>query len=467
MDQSAVVRLASQVENEYWAFLTELRKLEAHQYPTSSCLDFLKGLSREASKNLERVKEAAENALALPDGSDDISIEIDEIRASRVRLIQDLTVFLDWVTGAQTRKVPWSFVPSAERLANKIIPDLNTILYCENRYNYRIVWFKNPAEELQKYCFVSLPRLHRINVLMHTLVGHELFHPRCKDFTDKHRNKVATDAAKECKETFPDLNPNTLFGQQQLSRKTAEIMFAWERALHELLCDMFCAELFGPAALLAMRAYASFSEWFRKPAPDNTYYPHWQYRFETVWQRAISKPALEGLWEKMSQHGEIQEFLHCFKNELSVFKDKAALESTKGYDFVQNLPEDESSKLLKIAYAEISKLLGAAHKYVESCLPGGLAKWSDCDVLKQVPRLVSRLEAGIPPNEIPNIVYGEDNSEGEYKGEPAELPAILLAGWIYQVFREGRGKEDKVLPYETLSRFILKGCEDSEMLRSR
>ena len=471
MNKSTIVRLASQVENEYSAFLTELQKFEVHQYPTKACLDFLKELSVEALKNLKRVKKATKNALALPDDSEDIDIEITEIRATRVSLIQDLTVFVDWVSGAQTQKVPWSFVPSVERMAEKIIPDRKTILYCENKYNYGIVWFRNPEEKLQRYCFISLPRLHRINVLMHTIIGHELFHPRCKEFTEEHRNQVTADIAIKCREDFPEFLPDTFWGQRELGRRNREIMLAWERALHELLCDMFCAELFGPASLFAMRAYASFSDWECEPGSDNNFYPPLKYRFQVVWQRSINKSALGKLWNEMSKCERIQDLLRCFQTELGILKEEAALEPLepeREYDFVQTLSEDnKSSKLLKIAYTKINELLDDAHEYVLSCLPEGLAKWSDPDVLMQVPLLVARLKSGIPPNEIPNISYDGDSSNGEYKRSPAELPAILLAGWIYQVFREGRGKRGKVLPYETLSRFLLKACEDSEMLKSR
>ncbi|GAJ05642.1 unnamed protein product, partial [marine sediment metagenome] len=169
---------------------------------------------------------------------------------------------------------------------------------------------------------------------MHTIIGHEFFHPRCKEFTELHQNETAMDVANKCKAAFPDLDPSTLYGQLQLGRKIKLTMFAWERALHELLCDMFCAALFGPAALLAMRAYASFSDPLCTPGPDNNFYPPWQYRFEIVWQKAIDKQALEKLLDGVSQHKQIQDIVDSFQNELSVFREQSALELTGGYDFV-------------------------------------------------------------------------------------------------------------------------------------
>ena len=96
------------------------------------------------------------------------------------------------------------------------------------------------------------------------------------------------------------------------------------------------------------------------------------------------------------------------------------------------------------------------------------AMWRDEKVLKQIPYLVRRLQNRIPPNEIPNLSYDAKKRIGKYSPEAAELPAILIAGWIYQVHRERSytKRNTKLLPFETLSRLLLKACEDSEMIRS-
>ena len=462
MDKSSLLSLANIVENEYLAFLNHVKKLEVFEFPTSSCVDFVLELKSEGEDGLKKVRRIRREVLSPRRLSNNGAIEIDEIKAVRVRLIQSLAPYIDWLNGAQTQKVPWSFVPTAERLAAGIIPKIKPILYSENKYNYRIVWWENSKKKLHHYCFVSLPSLHRTNVLMHNLIGHELFHPKCKQFTKSLENVVASEIAEECKRVNPDIKPNTLFGQNTLAQMNKVSLYAWERALHELMCDMFCAELFGPATLLGMRAYASFSEWMTRPSPENNFYPPLQYRFEVVWQKAIDKCSLDNLCNEISKHDGIQSIGTAFRSEVNRFAAEKAFDSTGGFDFVNN-PRDP---LLSIAYGKVNAVIDDAHKYVMSYVNKMSTSWKDERVLVQIPHLVIRLMNGIPPGEIPNFSFDVKKKMGNYSPEAAELPAILIAGWIYQVHRERSDPKRNIelLPFETLCRLLLKACEDSEMI---
>jgi hypothetical protein len=435
VDEFSILSLANKVEDEYLAFLNEVKKLQVLEYPTNACMNFLLKLKTEGENGLEKIQyiiREHKQALKTTSLSNNITLEVDKIKAIRVKLIQSLAPYIDWINGAQTQKVPWSFIPTAERLAKGIIPNIHPILYSENNYNYRIIWWESHAKQLQHYCFISLPSLHRTNVLMHNIIGHELFHPRCKEFTKGLEKGVATEIAEKCKQAHPKIDPNTLAGQHQLAQLNKIIMFVWERTLHELLCDMFCAELFGPASLLGLRAYASFSDPMHQPAPDNSFYPPWQYRFEVVWQKAIEKDCLSKLWDEISKHNDINSISESFQMEFENFVNERDLESTKGFDFVVN----SSDSLLPIAYRKVNDVIGDAHDYVMLYIREMPSKWSDEKVLVQVPYLVKRLQNGIPPNEIPNFSYDEKKERGKYSPEAAELPAILIAGWMYQVYRE-------------------------------
>lgn len=464
MDKSALLSLANIVENEYLAFLNRIKKLEVLEFPTNACVEFLLKLKTEGDNYLKAIKRTRKEILSSSSLSNNGKLEEDEIKAVRLRLIQSLAPYLDWVNGAKTQKVPWSFIPTAERLAKGIIPNIKPILYSENKYNYRIVWWENPTREVQKYCFVSLPSLHRLNVLMHSLIGHELFHPQCKQFTQDLENTVATQIAEECKKAFSNIDPHTRSGLNKLAQLNKIIMFAWERALHELLCDMFYAELFGPASLLGMRAYASFSDWMTKPSPENNFYPPWQYRFEVVWQKAIDKSSLDKLWDEISKHRDIHSIVEMFREEVDRFTSGKALDSNDGFNFVVNQPDP----LLSIAYRKVNEAITDAHSYVKSYVTGMSVNWGEDRVLSQIPHLIRRLQNGIPPNEIPNFRYDEKKKVGKYSPEAGELPAIIIAGWIYQVHRERSysKRNTKLLPFDTLCRLLLKACEDSEMICS-
>lgn len=451
MDKFEITRLCQQAENEYSAFLNELQKLEVAEYPTEASQDFILELRNEANTQKNLIAQRGEIASTTPGQLGDIKLEIDAIKAIRANLINNLMIYLDWVSGAQTRKVPWSFIPSSEDLAQRIIPERKVILYCENQYNYRIVWCENPVKKFQQYCFVSLPRLHRANILMHVWIGHELFHPLCKKFTEEKKRKAGENIAKTVREVFKDLKKS-----REIARRNDLLMIAWERALQEILCDIALGKIFGPAGLLAMRAFASFSDRRGKLGPETQFYPPWQYRFEAVWQRGIDKEAFETLLEKTTETSDMGKAGKDFHDEITEFG--KTLESNEGFQYVMQ------DQLYKIAYTEVNNLLPEAAIFVDTQLPQDLPKWSDDNILNQVPKLVNRLLNGLPPNEIPNY---SKKLEGSYAPEPAGVPAILTAGWIYENFREraqGRRKKN-VLDRAALSRLLLKACEDSEMLK--
>jgi hypothetical protein len=467
VDISTVLSLSHQAENEYLAFLNEIQKLEVLEYPTKACGDLLSELHTQASKNLDAIKQIRKSLLTS-DPSINIKLCRDDILTERRKLFEILTSFIDWINNAQTQKVPWSFIPSVEQLSKKIIPKHIPVLYCENIYNYCIRWHRELTGELDRYSFISLPRLHRTNILMHTLIGHELFHPCCKEFTDKRENKVAENIVNQCDTNLQQFIPDDLFKEERLEQISETLQIAWKRAVHELLCDIACAELFGPAALLAMRALASFSELKTKPTRVNNFYPPMQYRLEVVWQHVI-KEALGKLCPIGTEENKI---IQSFKDEVEAFGKN--LEPIENSESDKNLELSEGFKFVcsdpfsKIAYIEVNKLIPEACDHVKSNLES-ISRWTDEKVLKQIPELVNRLQNGIPPNEIPNISFDEVEKSGSYSPEPAELPAILIAGWMYQIYREKNGAEEEadkeLLSYDTLSRLLLKACEDSEMIR--
>ena len=80
--------------------------------------------------------------------------------------------------------------------------------------------------------------------------------------------------------------------------------------------------------------------------------------------------------------------------------------------------------------------------------------------MNQIPKLLERLEKGIPPNE--RILEIDETAEKQkYESESAELPAILIAGWIYETYWQNKYTPNgEIMPYDTMSRLLLKACDD-------
>lgn len=352
---------------------------------------------------------------------------------------------MDWLRGAQTQNVPWSFIPCIERLAHAIIPEHKLLTYCAHYYNYGISWSQSERLAPYQYTVLSLPRLHRTNVLWHTLIGHELFHPRCAEFINKHNQNVLSEIASQLRssdELFKDLD------EEGLDQFTKSIHIAWRRAMEELLCDMACAELFGPAAILSTMAFAACSPIEEMPSPENNFYPPRMFRFEVVWKNSIDLKKLSTIYTKCQK----SESTNYFKQEMENFAKLVSL--SKGAVLLKQHP------LAKIAYEQVQNLLPEANKFVKTILPGTVCRWHSDKVLNQIPTLLERLEKGIPPNErILDIV--ETAGKQKYESESAELPAILIAGWIYETYWQNKYTANgEIMPYDTMSRLLLKACDD-------
>jgi len=116
--------------------------------------------------------------------------------------------------------------------------------------------------------------------------------------------------------------------------------------------------------------------------------------------------------------------------------------------------------LAKIAYGEVNRFLYRANVFVKRTLPDTIERWHSPKVLNQIPKLLERLEKGIPPNELV-VRINKSAGKEKYETQSAELSAILIAGWIYEAYWQKKYDQDgEIMPYETMSRLLLKACED-------
>jgi len=434
-----VERIYHQIETELSIFCNQLKKLEVSNYPIKRCQEIIKKLIGKVETYKCKIKLILDQKDDNPDEA--VRKLITQIHNPLVR--QDVK-FLDWLRGAQTLNVPWSFIPCIEHLAQAIIPKHKLLTYCANDYNYGLTWSQSESLAPYPYTVLSLPRLHRTNVLWHTIIGHELFHPCCVDFIKKHNEKALRRIYTQCEKI---LRPKEL-EEEHLDQITKTTHTAWCRAMVELLCDMACAELFGPAAILATRAFAACSPIEEMPSPDNNFYPPRLFRFEVVWKNSIDLQKLAAIYTKCKK----SEVINCFKQEMESFAELVS--SSEGAALLEKHP------LAKIAYGEVNRFLYRANVFVKRTLPDTIERWHSPKVLDQIPKLLERLEKGIPPNELV-VRINKSAGKEKYETQSAELSAILIAGWIYETYWQKKYDQDaEIMPYETMSRLLLKACED-------
>lgn len=458
MSDSELTRVHHQIRNELDSFLSELKKLSVPNYPSKTGNEIIKMLAEK----LDKYKETLSKIMGDIEYEDENIVEQSHqklITKIHNPLVKQDVKFLNWLSKAQTKRVPWSFVHCVEELFHQIIPDHSMLVYCENQYNYGICWSESKTLAPYPYYILSLPVLHRTNILWHALVGHEIFHPRCNEFIEKHNqgvliniNKVVTD---NYQSISSDEDSSDLFSESEKKERIDKITnithLAWRRATEELLSDMACVEIFGPAAILAMKAFSACSPKNDIPEPVNNFYPSPQYRIEIVWDNFMEDKLCK--LDHMYSEIDNDEIVRCFKKDM--LEIKSLVEKKEGEHLINK------HKLAKIAYKEFKTLIPDAVNFVKNNTTN-ILKWYGEKPLSQIPALVGRLENGIPPNEIITEV---SEAKGTYITKPATIPSILISGWIYETYWQERfGQDEKVMKYKTLSRLILKACEDIETI---
>jgi len=438
MTVPSVERLLTQVREEIRAFRQNLSRLEALDYSNPAPVKLI-GALREEIDSEEQTLAQLEWFAHNPD------LAVKLISSSH-RNIAARIPFLGYIERAQTQHTPWSLIGSIQDLASAIIPGYSVIIASVDAHNYLVEWYSKT-----KRLFLWLPRLHRLNVLWHTNIGHELFHPALSKFFETHLPTVAPSIAKGCKEFLANQGISTddsdLFAQHRLDRVVRKTLEIWNRGTEEILCDFGCATIFGPAAIMALLSMAQCDDLDACPEPPQ-YYPPWRFRFRMV-RSMISDEVRKFVGEQQKGNPSLGRYFDAFSRSLDAFDAIAKKEDDK--------KRINADPLCRIAYQQIEATLDAGWEYVQDLVPSNVKRWDETQ--DQVAALLGRLEEGISPSEVAQPACA-------LSPQAADLSAILVAGWVYESFWQIQEQKDQKYDYLTLMRLILKGCEDAALRRA-
>ena len=267
----------------------------------------------------------------------------------------------------------------------------------------------------------------------------------------QHLPTVAPAITDACRKLLGDHAASTpdvdLFAQRRLDLVVCETLEIWRRGVAEILCDLGCATVFGPAAIMAFLSMAQCDDLDACPQPPE-YYPPWRFRFRVVRDR-IAGEVRKFVGEQRTAHPSLERYFEAFSRSLDAFDGIAENEDDK--------KRINAHPLCQIAYEQIEDTLDAGWKYVDDLVPSNVKRWGETQ--KQVAALLGRLEAGIPPSEVaePGCALSP---------QAADLSSILVAGWVYESFWQLQEPSKQRYDYTTLMRLILKGCEDAVLRRA-
>jgi hypothetical protein len=453
VDLPSFHRLHSLVIFEIGSFEGRLKQLSADDYPTDTAPSFIKLLLTDLADQRKRISQIVSD---LPH---DEKGAFARLRSEHRKLVLQFQ-FVNFLQNAQTRRVPWSLVPTLERFADRLLPGKRLLTFCSDKFNYSIQWSRSstPAASksgLESFYLLMLPAIHRLNPFLHVLVGHELFHPLLNDFLDHEQSQVVQKLRSSCVDLVsktPSAGP--LFEKERLDRTVELLRTIWRRAMEELICDLGCAAIFGPAAIFASVSLFLGSDIDAPPVPQD-YYPPPRYRLRKTIEHAFGsdgfKSELEDLLSELGSAADLAEWLQCLKDQWKLIDDltKDALDLTA----------IDGNPAVRLAYDQIDDPLRRAWAFVKDLAKSKEITWTES--YREVPSHVRSLKNDVP--------CGEFRVGSDPCGAASSVNAIALSAWINELHGQAaRLAKDPNLALEEYlrsCRIFLKSLEDSELKR--
>jgi dCTP deaminase len=276
---------------------------------------------------------------------------------------------------------------------------------------------------------IAFPMLERENILLHSLLGHEIGHLFAFKFvTDELEAEFMAEIIPAVEELTirqlaaqkitEDTQGGPLFfaklKQTMLARNVGLTTTAWTRALEELLSDLVGAILFGPAALFSTLEIAQQHGFDIEPSDRNDYYPPWRLRLKKVLRLIESRfPVALAPPHNLFLDGDSSKRLSRVISRIGYLKTIVEGESP--------LYGDE---LVQLAYARVDAYEARGLQFLlDKCNLEGFAFDPTC-MMSRLPPLIQRLDVGIPPNAFTDA----DGNE-----RPAAFVETINAAWFHKV----------------------------------
>lgn len=463
-------RLITEVLRQHHGIVAQVEKLEQSRYPTQTPILLAKIIRSLSQKLIDSILVRYETS---DQRWEQFCLELQTCLA----VLRMLGSHLRFIDRSTTKKTPWSLIGPLERLGRSIHPNAQFIIRPQWIFNYSICdyldfyrqSFANVLDEedlrqaltlegkidASSLYVITFPYLERLNILLHTLIGHELGHPIEKAFfreadDPQALTKIKEIVISEVKSVVSD--PNDLFEVESkidsMFRKAHKMR---ERALAEIACDLVCVNIFGPAAIFALEEFAKNEALDVYDFRGNSrFYPPWRFRLRCALS-VFPKDWIDGYVENIGVREEVKLILvKKWENIIQVVEDQSDIDL---------LSKDISSK---IAYDSVAESLPKLKTYVNQRLaPLGYGLLEATSGVHQ--SLLERLEHGIPPD------AKVDPSGTE---EPSDLVSIINTSWIRYlcIVEEGPSalsEQDKLNEYfvglDSLWRLTLKAIEYAEL----
>jgi dCTP deaminase len=353
--------------------------------------------------------------------------------------VKEFGAHIRYVESARTDRLPWQVIPSFEKLVEALRPGAKVMLRPMWRYNYATIVsdlrevYLNELVEYEYHTpdidvtskivvplgsafhIISFPALERDNILLHSVIGHELGHLVASQMVEQAKNsflqqaqsqiEIATDAELQA-QGITDKSAPLLYQQYRTERLTVNsttCLKFWERAMEEILADVVGAVLFGPAALFSTFEVALQSGFDLSPSGRNEYYPPWRTRIREVLKvvDGLSSTILNAKPDlfKMPEPLALAERAKA----LGINRDARSRLVNERVQTIRDVATDTSDNaaisydaFAKIAYGAMRSFIDDAAVKIKALV--GKRAFNQAQTASTLPALIERLDAGVTPN---------------------------------------------------------------------
>lgn len=458
-------RLITQLVHKARSIRLTVTKLHELRYPTDSPLYLAKVIS-EISQVVE--DEILNQYWTGPKSLEDFIVRV----KLAIIAIRGLGAHLRFIERATTDQTPWSLIRPLEKIGEQIHPTSCFIIRPQWRYNYSLLELISayseafsellskeklnkalyPDNSIQQIYVMGFPNMDRLSVMMYVLFGHELGHPIEKEYFDRENKNSAEFAPKlthmvlEALDLLKELKSLKLEQGAKYYRMITEVHRLRHQALRELICDLVCINLFGPAALFANEEYA-LSAGLDSVEKKPPHYPPWRYRLRTMLEEFPSD-WIKHFIEKGRFNKTISKALNNKMESIRI-----AVEQSEDK---KKLNEDAETR---IAYTSLEDALPKVRQFVRQRLKKYGFQLDDLLGATNV-QLLKRLENWIPPDAYIN------NEGDEVIGD---VRSVLNVGWLqwvsaYASMPTTTDVKDQISDYfnkvDALNRLVMKAIEN-------
>ena len=367
---------------------------------------------------------------ALTTGEDTGSLDDEDIENELkiiLSLLLDITPHLRFVEGASVERTPWDLVQPFEDFSRRIYQKTPIILRPQWAYNFTIrpnlirtykaclesilsddehrVLFDKCPEEIY---VISFPGIERKNILLQSILGHELGHPIASEYLgnedqSSYLSEIRDEVDKHITETDPTKR------SQELSDKVKLIQMIRNTGLNEIISDLVAIHLFGIAVFFAAYEIAIMMSMDDISGQGNYFYPPWRYRLREMHTELDWNSFEMKMKEVLSRNNEYETVYKIISERMTQLK--------RVTDEKEDVDRINKEDIKHIAYQSIQKALPRVRIFLNN-KPSLSVDIS----VENIFLLNQRLMLNLPPNAIENI--------SPFEPIIPSMPEIINAGWF-------------------------------------